>query len=156
MGKINWTRVLLGGIVAGVVINVFEFVVNGLLLADDWAASMEALGKSPVTTTGQMVMFVLWSFVAGLTAVWLYASIRPRYGPGPKTALCAGAAVWWLAFLMAMVPPMVMDIMPARLVAIGLAAGLVELLLGTLAGARVYKEQTAVAGSTTAAAGAGV
>jgi len=26
MGKINWNRVILGGLVAGVIINVFEFV----------------------------------------------------------------------------------------------------------------------------------
>ena len=27
--------------------------------------------------------------------MWLYAAIRPRYGPGPKTALMAGLA-WWV------------------------------------------------------------
>jgi hypothetical protein len=38
--------------------------------------------------------FVLWGFLVGIFAVWLYAAIRPRYGDGPKTALCAGAVVW--------------------------------------------------------------
>lgn len=26
--------------------------------------------------------------------IWLYAAIRPRYGPGPRTAIIAGFAMW--------------------------------------------------------------
>jgi len=48
MGKINWSRVLLGGLLAGVIINVFEFVANGVFLAADWEAMMKALGRSTV------------------------------------------------------------------------------------------------------------
>ena len=29
MGKINWNRVILGGLVAGVIINIFEFALHG-------------------------------------------------------------------------------------------------------------------------------
>ena len=47
MQRINGTRVILGGQLAGVVINVGEYLVNGLLLADRWAAGMKALGRSP-------------------------------------------------------------------------------------------------------------
>src|SRR5207249_3963498 len=43
-------------------------------------------------------MFLAWGFLVGIFAVWLYAAIRPRYGAGPKTALCAGAAVWGLGY----------------------------------------------------------
>src|SRR5712691_5631989 len=39
MGKINWNRVILGGLVAGVIINIFEFVLNGLILAKDMEAA---------------------------------------------------------------------------------------------------------------------
>ena len=35
MGGINWTRVVLGGFVSGVVINVAEFVLNGVVLSKD-------------------------------------------------------------------------------------------------------------------------
>ncbi|MBI2073795.1 MAG: magnesium transporter, partial [Gemmatimonadetes bacterium] len=44
MGKINWGRVIAGGLLAGVVLNVFDFVVNGWLLSDQWTAAMTALG----------------------------------------------------------------------------------------------------------------
>ncbi len=40
MGKINWGRVLLGGLLAGIVVNVFEYVTNGVVLASDWNAVM--------------------------------------------------------------------------------------------------------------------
>ncbi len=45
MGKINWTRVILGGLVAGVIINVFESVLNGVILAKDMEAAISALGR---------------------------------------------------------------------------------------------------------------
>lgn len=58
MGKINLARVLLGGLLAGVVVNIFEFVTNGVVLASQWEASMKALGhqmpgKAPIA-------FVVW------------------------------------------------------------------------------------------------
>jgi hypothetical protein len=41
-----------------------------------------------------MAAHLLWGFVVGIAAIWLYAAIRPRYGPGAATALRAGFAVW--------------------------------------------------------------
>ncbi len=46
MGKINWGRVFLGGLLAGVVVNVFEFVTNGLVLASNWAWYWDSLWAS--------------------------------------------------------------------------------------------------------------
>jgi hypothetical protein len=45
MGKINWARVLVGGLLAGFIINIFEYVTNGVVLAADWDAAMKALGR---------------------------------------------------------------------------------------------------------------
>ena len=33
---------------------------------------------------------------AGVLLMWLYAAIRPRYGPGPKTAAITGFAFWMI------------------------------------------------------------
>ena len=38
MSKISWARVFLGGLLAGVIINIFEFVTNGVFLAAEWEA----------------------------------------------------------------------------------------------------------------------
>ena len=141
MGKINWTRVILGGLVAGVIINIFEYVLNGVVLAQNMRAAINALGKQ--MGGGVLAMFIVWGFLVGIFAVWLYAAIRPRYGAGPKTALCAGAAVWGLGYLLASVTPIALNLFPARLMVIGLAVGLVEVLVGTLVGAWLYREATA-------------
>ena len=141
MGKINWTRVILGGLVARVIINVFESVLNGVILAKDMEAAISALGRQ--MGGGALAVFIAWGFLVGIFAVWLYAAIRPRYGAGPKTALCAGAAVWGLGYLLASVTPIALHLFPRRLMAIGLAVGIVEVLAGTLAGAWLYREETA-------------
>ena len=73
----------------------------------------------------------------------LYAAMRARYGPGPKTALCAGAAVRCLGYLLAAVGPIALHLFPGHIMAIGLAVGLVEVLVGTVAGAWLYREATA-------------
>ena len=142
MGSINWTRVILGGLLAGVVINVFESVLNGVVLAKDWEAAMATLGK-PAMGGSQVAVFVVWGFLVGVFAVWLYAAIRPRYGAGPKTALCAGAAVWGLGYLLASVPPIVLNLFPGRMMVVGLVVGLVEILVATLLGAWLYREPSA-------------
>jgi hypothetical protein len=95
------------------------------------------------TLGGELLMFLVWGFLVGIFAVWLYAAIRPRYGAGAKTALCAGAAVWGLGYLLASVMPIALHIFPRHIMAIGLAVGLVEGLVGTVAGAWLYREATA-------------
>src|SRR5258708_38550465 len=94
MGKINWGRVVLGGLLAGVVLNVFDYVVYGVVLRPDFAATMQALGKPPGAMDSLVPLFVVVDFVYGIGLVWLYAAIRPRFGAGVKTAVIAGGARW--------------------------------------------------------------
>ena len=140
MGTINWTRVILGGLVAGVIINVFEFLLNGVILANDMQAAIAAMGKQ--MGGGALALFTVWGFLVGIFAVWLYAAIRPRFGAGWATALCAAVAVWCLGYLLAAVTPFALNLFPARLLVIGLVVGLVEVSVGTLTGAWIYREQT--------------
>ncbi len=153
MTKINWSRVLLGGLAAGVVINIVEFLVNGLWLAEHWRQVMERLGRSAETSAGQMVVYNIWGFLIGIFAVWLYAAIRPRYGPGPRTAVCAGLSVWFLGYLLALVPPIIIEIFPYSLAVIMLVAGLIELVAATLLGAYLYREEVPAAPSPVGPAG---
>lgn len=154
MGTLNWNRVILGGLVAGLIINICEFLVNGLWLEKDWAAVMTSLGKTGQMGPEAIVAFNVWGFVMGIVAVWLYAAIRPRYGAGPKTAAIAACAVWIIGYFLAGVAPVITGLFPARMMVIGMGVGLVEVLIGTNLGARMYKEESA-AGSMRAAAAAG-
>src|SRR5436190_18956057 len=115
MDRINWSRILLGGLLAGLIINASEFVLNGMILQKDWAEAMKALNRSGDMTGAQIAGFNLWGFGAGIVAVWLYAAIRPRYGAGPKTAAVAGLGVWLTAYLLANAGGIILDLFPARM-----------------------------------------
>jgi hypothetical protein len=137
---INWARVILGGLVAGLIVNICEFLVNNLWLDGDWSDAMEALNRSPEVGIGGTVAFWLWGFLTGIFAMWLYAALRPRFGSGPKTAVLAAIAVWIPGSVLGMVFPAVLELFPYRLIAIGIASGFVEIVIGTLAGAWLYRE----------------
>ena len=140
MGRINWGRVLLGGIVAGIVINISEYILNEMVVKKDWEAAMAALGKSGEVGGSAIAVWVLWSFLLGIAAIWLYAAIRPRYGAGAGTAFKAGLAVWFLASALWSIGTLNIGLFPSRLILIGTFWGLVEIVLATMLGAWVYKE----------------
>jgi hypothetical protein len=88
--------------------------------------------------------FVLWGLLVGVFGVWLYAAIRPNYDTGPKTALCAGSVVWGLTYLIPSVSMILLNVFPRRIFAIGLSVGLVEVLVATQIGTRLYQEPSAL------------
>ncbi len=140
MGKINFGRVLLGGIVAGIVADVLDYLVDGVLLAPRWADGMSDLGRPPFITS-QIVAFNILGIVAGIALIWLYAAIRPRYGAGPVTALHAALWFWVISFLIPNLGFMwVMHLFPHHLTAYTTAGNLIETIAAALAGAALYKE----------------
>jgi hypothetical protein len=144
MKGINLARVVLGGFLAGLVINVGESVFNGWLFASETEAAMARLNLAPVGG-GAVATFLILGFALGIATVWLYAAIRPRFGAGVNTALCAAAAVWFLAYVYPSISFAVMGLFPIRLIAIGIVWGLGELLLAGVAGAWLYQEPTRAA-----------
>lgn len=141
MGKINFGRVLLGGIVAGLVVNVGEFIA-GMVFADQSTAVMEQLGLS-MPGGSAIAMFTVGGFIWAILGIWLYAAIRPRYGAGPKTAMCAASAVWFFSYLWPLFMDGVMGMLPVNLAMMGALWGLIEVNIAFLAGAYLYKEDEA-------------
>lgn len=140
MGKINLNRVILGGVVAGIVGNVLGYLADGVMFAPQWAAGMKALGR-PEFNANQFIGFNIIGLVYGIFAVSLYAAIRPRYGAGPKTAVYAGLAVWVIGILLPNVSFMgVTGFFPSNLTALTTSAGLIESVAAALAGATLYQE----------------
>lgn len=142
MGKINWGRVIAGGLLAGVVLNVFDWIVNGMLLADQWNAALSAMGKGQMG--GSMIAwFVVYDFLLGIAMVGLYAAIRPRFGAGPKTAAYAGVYVWLLLGFLHALGEVPVGLLPANLYWISTAAALVFVPLAAVVGGWAYKEEAA-------------
>lgn len=145
MGKINLSRVILGGIVAGIVIDVFEGILNGAILAGQWAEVMTGLGKSGTMSIKQIVAFNVWGLAVGILTVGLYAAIRPRFGAGPRTGVLAGLGVWALAFAMGDAAPVFLHIFPVGTMATSLVVEAVGMAIAGVAGAAIYKESAAEA-----------
>ena len=123
MGKINWNRVILGGLVTGVIINIFEFVLNGVVLAKDMEAAMTALGGQ--VGGSQLGMFVVWgswwaSSPSGFTRPFDRATV-----PSQRPACAPGPAVWGLGYFLAAATPIALHFFSGNIMAIGLAVGLV-------------------------------
>jgi len=153
VGTINMSRVILGGLAAGVVIDIGEGLINGVVLAADWAQVMKTMGKPEQMSGGQLAMLNILGLVMGILAVWLYAAIRPRFGAGPRTAVIAGVAFWALAYALPSAAPLIFEFFPARMMMIALAGGIIEVLLAVQVGARIYKEEEAAGAVSAAAAG---
>ena len=89
-----------------------------------------------VSSTARFVPFLL-----GIGAVWIYAAIRPRYGAGPVTAVRAGLAAWALAVFLADLSNYPLGLFPGRLLVITSVVALFEIVVATVVGAWLYKEE---------------
>src|SRR5260370_13268037 len=138
MGKVDWVGVVLGGLVAGLMINIFEYVTNGVVLAANWDAAMKALGRQ--LSMSAVAVFIVGGFIGGIAAIWLYAAVRPRFGAGPKTAALTGCAYWVVGYALPTLGQMPLGLFPRRLLVIGSIVGLVEIIVASVVGAGLYKE----------------
>lgn len=141
MGKINYGRLILGGVVAGLIGDILDWFVDGVWLAPRWTDGMKALNHPAILSARQIVWFDLIGIAGGLAAIWIYASIRPRFGPGVRTAVYAGVVTWILTCLLPNAGFMyVTGLFGHRLTVYTTLGGLVEIVVGTIVGAALYKE----------------
>jgi len=138
MGKINWERILLGGLLGGVIIIVIDIFVNGVLFGQEWRAALTALGHTP--SPSSLIILVIWAILVGMCATWLYAAARTRFGPGPKTAVITGFALWIFSYALPTIGLLSFHIFPPRLPLISAAGGLAEAILASLVGGWIYRE----------------
>src|SRR5712692_1615222 len=139
MGKINFGRVLLGGLVAGLILNVGEWVLNGMVLHQQHQEFLKRCGF-PEPGTKFLVIAVAITFVLGIVMVLGYAAIRPRFGPGPKTAIIAGLFAWFGVVVYQNVIAGGLGMGHASLLAMFIGWELVGYLLAALVGAALYSE----------------
>jgi hypothetical protein len=141
MSTINNTRVLTAGLLAGLVFNIMDMIWNTTVMAADFQANATRLGLDPAAqqSAAAIVPWVVIDFLLGILVVFVYASMRPRFGPGPKTAITAGL-VMFLAVSLVLFGFATGGIFTIGLWAKSTAAALVTTVLGSLAGGRAYKE----------------
>ena len=139
MGRINLGRVVIGGLLAGIIINIGEFILNGVLLAEQMNCR-DGRAQQAADQPEHDHVVRLFGFGLGCMLVWTYAAIRPRFGAGVKTAICASTLVWGLAYLYPNLFMVIIDIFPTRHDGHGDGLGLVEFIVAGIAGAWAYTE----------------
>jgi hypothetical protein len=137
--EINFKRVVLGGLVAGVVLNTGEFLLNEVFFVKEMEAITQRLNIPRPDTKFNLIASAL-TFVMGVVIVLTYALIRPRLGPGFKTAIVAGLVAWFCIYGYAAILNSLLFGIPLYLLGIGMIWGLVEYSTAAVAGAWVYKE----------------
>jgi hypothetical protein len=139
MRGINVGRLIGGGVVAGVIMWVLEGAASALYMRD-MTAAMQAHGLSMEMDAGLVLTSIAVSLIAGLALVFFYAAMRPRFGPGPGTAIIAAVALWIGGYLLSLIGYQMLGLFPVRLLVLWGAVGLVEMILAALAGGFIYRE----------------
>lgn len=139
MANINVGKVILGGLVAGVVLNIGEAILNIKVLA----SVMEEFNKRfnlPAPSGGFIATMTVMMFIWGIVTVFIYAAIRPRFGAGVKTAVIAGVIVWFLSFFYSAFLNTMLGFFGTGPSALAMGWELVEAVLAAIAGAKFYQE----------------
>ena len=140
---INTGKFVTGGLAAGVVGNIIGYLGFGMLLGPRFEAEAAAVAPALAgrgMTGSAIATQVAFTFIIGLLLVWLYAAMRPRFGPGMKTATFAALVVWVCGFIFHW------DLLTTGLVSMATYAmasivALVQLVASAGVGAMLYKEE---------------
>jgi hypothetical protein len=139
---INTSKVVTGGLAAGVVANIIGYVGFGMFLGPRMEAEMVAVAPALAgrgMTGSAIAMQVITQFVIGLLLVWLYAAIRPRFGPGMKTAVYAALVVWLCGFLFHL-DWLLSGMMTQGTYMLATIVALIQLIAAAGVGAKLYTE----------------
>lgn len=139
MKNINLGRVLIGGLLAGLILNVGEFLLNDVILGTQMREFF-ARYRIPEPGGSFLITAVTLTFVMGIVLVFLYALIRTRLGPGPKTAIVAGLIMWFGIYVYTGAINGLLFGVPINVMLIAFVWGLIEYVIGAIAGAWAYKE----------------
>jgi len=146
---INTSKVLVGGLAAGIVQNIIAYVGFGILLGPRMQA--EAVAVAPALAGRGMsgaaiATNVISTFVISILIVWLYAAMRPRFGAGPRTAVFAGLVVW-ICGLVFHLDWLVVGMMSTTSFALASLLAFVEVQAGAWVGGMLYREDAAMSES---------
>lgn len=144
MSKINWVRLIIGGIIATIILFLTDGFFHESVVSSDWKAVYGNLGiAEPRHSSAGIAYFAVFELGRGFIAMFVYVFMRELCRPGAMTAAGAGILAW-IAFSVTG---------PAQFIPLGFfsntlwikvaAFQLVTSILAAIAGAAVYKEASA-------------
>jgi hypothetical protein len=140
---LSLSRLLPGGLLAGLLVNLVDVPNSALLVAPDWNRVLAAQGIVP---SGPAIgaYFTTVHFVYGVLIVATYAMMRERYGSGAWTAVGA-TGLLLVVHRMFGFGAVVMGQMPASIWLRFSASMVVGSLVGGVAGAWLYERRAPAA-----------
>lgn len=133
----NGKRILFAGLVAGLAMNVLDFITNALIFGSNWKEAYDALHLPE--TPAIPIFWITFDFVGGVIIAFLYGAMRPRFGPGPKTAILAGLIDWALVHF-TLFSHFADHVFPPAALAGTATLELVSAIVGGLVAGRLYQE----------------
>jgi hypothetical protein len=135
---INVKSVFTSGLVAGVIIIIIGF---GLvpILGNQMNVVLESRSLPPLSN-GAMGFFAFVSITFGVSVIWLYALIQSKFKSKLKAAVVSAMIFWFYAYFLPNAALVAYGFMPLSLFAIGTAWGVIEVLVASIVGSRLYKE----------------
>ena len=136
--KVNFKSVLISGFITGLII-----IISGLgmipLVGNQMNEVLESRSLPPLSN-GAMIYFALMSIILGISMVATYAFIQPSYTSKMKVAIVISIVIWFLTYFWSNAALVAYGFMPFKLAAIGTAWGLLELVLASIIGSKLYKD----------------
>ena len=144
MKRINYGRVLVGGLLAGLLLFLADGFIHEKLLHGHWMAALAAAGRSVETQQqehgGGLAYFAIFELLRGLAMAFVYSVFRTHCGPGPKTAVCSALTVWAIMFPIPLVQEIPLGFRSATMVSLWSLYEIVPSVIAGLVAGALYKE----------------
>lgn len=122
----NWTRVLLGGLVAGIVTNLADFVMHGMIMANTYKKYDQVFTQ----TQASPAKFAAVAIMISIFVAILFAKTRGSWADGAKGGVTFGLWFGLAIFFLNFYSPLVIAGFPYYLGWCWGGMGLIDSLLG--------------------------
>jgi len=134
----NWTKILIAGVVAGIVRNLVDFVMHGMIMSATYRRHADVFTQEE----GSPIWFFVVAITISIAAAALFARTRNSWGGGLRGGASFGFWAGMVAFFGHFYNPLVIDGFPYYLAWCWGAMGLIGfIVMGTVIGALYPKER---------------
>jgi hypothetical protein len=143
MKNLNIVRLLLAGLVSGLIIYGFEAVTNTVILGHDWQM-WSAFAVRVFIMPSEGLSLVLWgvqALIAGWVGTLVFAAIKDWVGMRQRAAYISGLIVWATGWLGLSFDNLAVGVVPAKMVFDNLLAALFGCLIGQMVASLIYRDK---------------
>jgi hypothetical protein len=143
MKSLDVMRLIMGGLVSGIIIYIIESLTNAVILGKDWQV-WGAVAKTVYPMPPESIPLIHWALqalISGIAGTFIYAGIRTWTGANLRSAWISGLIIWGVVWLGMSMDKIAMGIEPHKMIHYNLLAALPACLLGQVAASFIYKDK---------------